>query len=494
MSSEPNTTLPQIKHVVVLMMENRSFDNLLGWLYADQNNQPPNNIPAQDPTSYEGLVANTYSNDLIPEVPTTAVYASEGAQSTVVPSPHPGELFYQMTQQIFGVSQTADMSGFLLDYSTINPGNPNQIMQSYSPSQVPVISQLAKAFAVSDAWFASAPCQTWPNRGFVHTGSADGHINDDHSEPYNIHTVFNLLEENGISWMVYYNGYVPPLAYFMFPKLWDKEGHFVDMHAFAEACEQPATAPDSHKLPRYSFIEPNYLNALPPCESYHPPYDITPAEQFLAAVYQIIRASPYRDDILFVITFDEHGGCYDHVPPPGGAAPPVPWPVSRDGEFHYDRYGVRVPAIVVSSYVTPGTVFRAEGAVPYDHTSILATLRDWLGIDEVTFLKTLPSLRIVNAPTLASVLTENTPRPWPVVTSPLAEVKAGGLSEPVDELVMSLVIGEASRRAGHYVGEDGAAVLRQMIRTNEQAHAYFAAQPWKPGNRLLIPTRFISFP
>ena len=108
---------------------------------------------------------------------------------------------------------------------------------------------------------------------------------------------------------------------------------------------------------------------------------------------------------------------------------------------------------------------------------------------------TLPSPRIQFAPTLAPVLTENKPRPWPVVVAPPpAEVKAGDPSEPVDELVMSLVISEASRRAGHDVGEEGAAALRQMIRTNEQAHAYFAAQPWKPGNRPLIPTRSISSP
>ena len=115
--------LPQINHVVVLMMENRSLDNLLGWLYTDTNNQPPNNIPTQSPTTYAGLVANEYSN-------TTSdlgtVYTQNGTTSwppdvapTTVPNPDPGELFDQMTQQIFGSSTTANMSGFLANYEGI---------------------------------------------------------------------------------------------------------------------------------------------------------------------------------------------------------------------------------------------------------------------------------------------------------------------------------------------------------------------------------------
>jgi phospholipase C len=469
--------LPQINHVVVLMLENRSLDNLLGWLYADRDNRPPNNVPARSPTSYCGLVANTYGNRLTPSSP--VVYASEGAQSTVVPSPDPGEEFAHMTAQIFGTSEIADMSGFLADYATLNPTDPDQIMQSYSPDQVPVISQIAKAFAVSDAWYASVPCQTWPNRGFVHTGSSDGHINNDDYEPYDIETIFNLLEDQGLTWMVYNDGLAPSLVHVMFPKLWLEADHFGDMKAFYALCQQPATAPASDKLPQYTFLEPNFLDSD---ESYHPPHDITPAEQFLAQVYGALQACPYRDEILFVITFDEHGGCYDHVPPPSPAVAPEPGPVSRYGGFDFDRYGVRVPTIVVSSYVQPGTVFRAAGDTPYDHTSILATLRDWLGIGPAAFGATLPSPRIGVAPTLEPVLTEPAARAWPVVTAPEAGADAAvDLTEPPDELVMSIVAGEASRRAGRYVGPEGVAALRREIRTVQQARAYFAAP--KPNRR-----------
>ena len=476
--------LPQIKHVVVLMMENRSLDNLLGWLYADQNNQPLHNIPAQSPPSYAGLIANTYGNQLTQSSP--VVYASEGAESTVVPSPDPGEAFSQMTAQIFGTSQTADMSGFLANYATLDATDPDQIMQSYSLTQVPVLSQIAKAFAVSDAWYAAAPCQTWPNRGFVHTGSSDGHINNDDYEPYDINTIFNLLEDQGLTWMVYNDSILPSLVHVMFPKLWPELDHFDGMDSFYVLCQQPATAAASDKLPQYTFIEPNFLD---PDESYHPPHDITPAEQFLAKVYGALQACPYRDEILFVITFDEHGGCYDHVPPPGNAVAPEPGAVSRDGSFDFNRYGVRVPAIVVSSYVQPGTVFRAAGSTPYDHTAILATLRDWLGINPATFSATLPSPRISAAPTLAPLLTKPKPRDWPVITAQAAETKpAVDLSEPPNDLVMSIIVGEASRLAGQYIGPAGVAVLRQKIRTVQQARAFFAAP--KP-NRRLAPTELL---
>ncbi|HEX9629271.1 MAG TPA: alkaline phosphatase family protein, partial [Pyrinomonadaceae bacterium] len=207
--------MDNIEHVVVLMMENRSFDNLLGWLYADQGNQPPRNIPPQTPPSFEGLVPGKYCNKG-PALHPGVVCASEPTSrwssynnAMVVPAPDPGELFDQMTRQIFGTATppstaTANMSGFLLDYvDQAGPVIAPQIMQCYSPQQVNVISQLARSFAVSDRWQASAPCQTWPNRGFVHTGSSDGHINNDDSEPYDIQTIFNVMNDQGLSWGVY---------------------------------------------------------------------------------------------------------------------------------------------------------------------------------------------------------------------------------------------------------------------------------------------------
>jgi phospholipase C len=107
-----------------------------------------------------------------------------------------------------------------------------------------------------------------------------------------------------------------------------------------------------------------------------------------------------------VITFDEHGGCYDHMEPPAATPPDT---ASNPGEegFRFDRYGVRVPTVLVSPYIEAGTVFRSPTAVPYDHTSILATLRDWL---QIPAEKMLASERVKKAPTLGNVLTRSTPR------------------------------------------------------------------------------------
>lgn len=478
MSSATNP-LPNIQHVVVLMMENRSLDNLLGWLYTGLGNQPPNNIPARSPTSYNGLIANAYSNatsDL------GTVYAQNGTSSwppdvapTTVPNPDPGESFDQMTAQIFGTSSSADMSGFLANYEQIAGATAGQIMQSYSTDQVPVISTLARSFALSDAWYASAPCQTWPNRGFVHTGSSDGHINNDDSEPYDINTVFNLLDSQDISWAVFNDSDYPSLVRVMFPKLWfGYPSNFGSMDAFYTACQAPADAPASQKLPTYTFLEPEFGFLGSPDESYHPPYDISPAEAFLQQVYAALQGCAYRDDILFLVTFDEHGGCYDHVPPPEGAVAPLPGSVSRDGSFTFDRFGVRVPAIVVSSYVTPGTVFRAPGNVPYDHTTVLATLRDWLGISSATFEATLPSPRISAAPTLAGVLTETTPQPWPVINAPKQVRRVNTSNLPLNDLQLSIIAGAESRRRGAYIGKAEVARLRNQLKTCGDAAAYIA--------------------
>ena len=233
-------------------------------------------------------------------------------------------------------------------------------------------------------------------------------------------TIFNVLNDQGKSWKVFSGTYTAMLTYYQFMNVGGLRDNFHRYDAFEEACAENVDADPSDKLPAYSFIEPRFIQEFwgQPSD-YHPPHDIARGETFLADVYQRIRNCPYRDKILLVVLFDEHGGCYDHVPPPSGAIAPQPGPQTRDGKFKFDRFGVRVPAIVVSSYVEPGTVFRAsDGEQPYDHTSILATLRDWLnlGLDPAKFL---PSPRIAKAPTLARVMTrqkgdENTN--WPNIT------------------------------------------------------------------------------
>ena len=462
--------MPQIKHVVVLMMENRSFDNLLGWLYSDAGNQPPNNIPGRTPTTFDGLVANRYSNTT-PNL--GQVFATEGttawpnASPTTVPNPDPGESFDQMTQQIL-----PDMSGFLKDYETIADSTAaGQIMQSYSPDQVPVISQLAKSFAVSDAWFGSAPCQTWPNRSFLHVGDSGKYVNNDDTYwGWNFNTIFDLLDQQKISWSVYSDTVaVPSLVKVMFRQFYINETNFGSMDDFYEACAVSADAPADRKIPTYTFLEPDF-GVTGYDESYHPPDDISLGEAFLHKVYSNIQGCSYRDEILFVLTFDEHGGCYDHVQPPAS----TPLPANENG-FAFDRFGPRVPTIVVSSYVQPGTVFRSTTDVPYDHTSILRTLQDWLPIDPQKFAEMLPSQRIVNAPNLASVLTETSPQDWPTIAAP--SVAAANWAEmPLNDLHRSILHGAtAADSKGRFNAED-VTRLETNVRTRGDAAGFFSSK------------------
>ncbi len=434
--------LKDIEHFVVVMMENRSFDNLLGWLYDDQTDPPPFNLPDQKPTTFAGLKPNTYFNELAGN----RVYATHPPTAwppannpNVVPTPDPHEEFQFVTLQLFGTATpapgaTPTMSGFLLDYSAPDAGGSaaGQIMQTFGPADATVINRLARNFAVCDQWFASVPSQTWPNRAFVHTGSSDGHVNNDGYELYDIPTIFNVLSAQGKTWGVFHDTtFIPSLTLSQFlPQLLPHDDHFYKFDTFTRLCGAAAEAPAAQKLPQYSFVEPRFVPELGLFEmdypaDYHPPHNICRGEQFLAQVYQAVSASPYRDKILLLITFDEHGGCYDHVPPPSGAAPPAPGgispPLPNGGTFDFSRFGVRVPAVVVSSYLRPGTVFRAPpGGAPFDHTSVLATLRDWLGLATNGANPFLPSPRIQQAPTLASVLTlddSNKNSNWPAISA-----------------------------------------------------------------------------
>lgn len=359
--------MPDIQHVVVLMLENRSFDSMLGRLY-------PN-----DP-DYRGLTLNE-SN----------MYAGTGfgvwndatltAMSACTPDPDPGELFTDMNLQLFGDAgrSTAPptMSGFAKSYATQSRDgtfHPSAVMHYFTPAQVPVISTLAKAFGVCDDWFASAPCQTWPNRFFTHTGTALGHVdNNTFPIPFDAPSLFGRLEEQNRTWRVYFHDMPQSL---LLKDIW------VSAPLHYRPFEQLLADAHDGSLPNYSFIEPRYftdlfLNAMPNDE--HPPHDIVYGEQLIATVYNALRSSPCWKQTVFIITYDEHGGCYDHVPPP--MATPPDGIIANPHDFNFNTFGVRVPTVVVSPYIPPGSKIRASAApdgsrIPFDHTSIIKSVRE----------------------------------------------------------------------------------------------------------------------
>ena len=473
--------LPQIEHLIVVMLENRSLDNLCGWLYADA--PPAHSIPQGGDPIFDGLNAglwNPSNSSYFQGQPADKVFVVRGASTTTVPDHDPEEGFDHVTFQIYGPQGAVPdprwpMQGFLVDYASIGAANPAQIMQCYTPEQVPVISALAHNFAISDRWFCSTPNQTWPNRCFVHAGTANGNVdNGAIPDPFkwDVPSIFNVLQSMGVSWTVYCDTVVAPsLTRSMFPKLWDPflDGHFQGFPAFQQACSQGS-------LPTYSFIEPSFL--VDPNDE-HPPHDVTAGEEFLLALWQSVSQSPLWSKSLLIITFDEHGGCYDHVLPPTNAV--TPDQASNPGAegFRFDRFGVRVPTIVISPYIEPGTVFRASVAVsgtPYDHTSILATLRDWLEIPESLML---PSQRIAAAPHLGPVLTRTTARTdLPAIPAPAPRLQHPEVAQArsMNDLQRSLVTASTIRFAM------SPTTVGQSTRTVQEAVDFFKKRPSMAGS------------
>ncbi len=402
-SAGAGTGLAGINHVVVLMLENRSFDHLLGYLYADSGNVSPSGQP------FEGLTGNESNPDANGDPVNVYQITPSTPNAYFMPGADPGE-GYQATNDQLWSSDTAPasgtpatMQGFVKDFAytigwettdkwTIVPGTTaDWIMGCFTPQTLPVLSALAKGYAVCDHWFASAPTETLPNRAFALAGTSQGHM-DDKTKTYTCPSIFGTLTNAGVSWMVF--GYdEQPLTKADFPDITNADpshfGLFTDFQAAAAA----------GTLPAFTFLEPSWSSTG---NSQHPNYDVALGEQLIHDSYEALRSGPGWEQTLFVLTYDEHGGCYDHVPPPWGATPPD----NTAGEFGFgfDRFGVRVPTLLISPLIAPGTVYRVPaGSVPLDHTSILKTIEQRWNLQPLT-------ARDAAAPGFGDVLTLTTPR------------------------------------------------------------------------------------
>ena len=442
-----NNQLPTVDSIVVLMLENRSFDNLIGYLYKDAGNRSPNG------DAYDGLTGNE-SN---PDSNGNAVPVQPVANSTTTPDPDPGEEFQHVNMQLFSVNPAppntpATNKGFVLDYEHVVAASDNpsasttQIMNCYPPAAVPCLAEIIRRYAVCDRWFAPVPSQTWANRSFMHAASSNGHVNNAPDNPllWHIETIFNrLASTNKATWSVYFDDLAVSLTRLQMSQLWPL-GYSKHFHDFEDFLHDA----NAGKLANYVFLEPNFFpNPLTqaPANDQHPIHDVAIGDAFIGKVFNAIVSSPQwqANKVLFIITYDEHGGCYDHVPPAANAVPPK----TGTGDFGFDfkRYGVRVPAVVVSPYVVKGSVFRAaQGQKDFDHTSILATIERRFVIDPLTN-------RDKNAPDLGDLLslaqprTDSAPVDVPAIVHPLAfaGVAAAGAPDltqlPMNDLQRSMV-------------------------------------------------------
>lgn len=427
--------LPQIKTIVFLMLENRSLDNLLGWLY--EGSAPQHLYPADSlPPNYNGLRKGAFSNPYLTasgkleHYPVVPVPDGLGKNQDRVPAYDPTEEMYLSTSwngvlnQLFGDEKRiknapspptdARMLGFYQDYYAwyMHGWQGMDILWTYTPKQAQVINWLAKTYAVSDAWFCSVPTQTNPNRAYSIIGTSQGRENNQSLsavEQYNRTTIFNALATAKKSWGLYYtNEWHAPkgsskkqcFTQYTFPELSKAGGEIATMKQFF-------TRAQAGTLPNFTYLEPEWGygkgTAFVQGTDYHPPSHIQPGEDFLLKVYQALRNSTKWEETLFIVTFDEHGGTYDHVAPPWGALNPD----GINGKyFKFNLFGARVPTILISPFVKSSTVFRAklEGHFPFDHTSFIKFLLLWAGVDlgTVDFGKRMPM-----APTFEGVFDAN---------------------------------------------------------------------------------------
>ena len=354
---------PEIEHVIVLMLENRSFDSMLGRLYPKLDTF--DGLSDDESNSFQGKTYKVWTTQHDTPSPFT------------IPTPDPNEDFVDMEEQIYGNDHRPWMGGFVSNYAKANPTTPGDIMHGFTEAELPVLSQLAKAFGVSDRWHASTPNQTWPNRFFLHAATALGYLNNSPTHfPYVMPTVFNRMTEAGKSWRIYFHD-VPQTA--TLANLWSELPDH--LYRFDEHFELDAK---TGHLPNYSFIEPRYFSDpvtghMP--NDQHPPHDVRYGEQLIATCYNAIRRGPGWEKSLFIIIYDEHGGIYDHVRPPK-ATPPDD---HKQEGFTFDIFGVRVPAVIISPWIPKGSIIRPpEGGPPYDHTSVIKTLRTLFGFPKLT--------------------------------------------------------------------------------------------------------------
>jgi phospholipase C len=440
---EPPAGLAAVEHIVVLMLENRSLDHVLGYLYADSGNVSP----AGDP--FEGLTGSESCPGSNGQPVTVYQITPQTADAYFMPGADPDEGYVAYTTQCFGTSSPASgsvapMKGFVTSFGQAIPANESQgwyvfpgtaeswIMGCYTPQTLPVLSALARGFAVCDHWFCSVPGETVPNRAFLHAATSQGHLADE-PKMYTCRSIFGSLTTAGVPWKIY--GYdAAPLTKSDFPDTVSAPagnyGLFTDFQAEAAA----------GSLPGYAFLEPSWSASG---NSEHPNYNVALGEQLLLDTYRALRDGPDWNSTLLIITYDENGGIYDHVPPPWTAVPPD----STPGQFGFDftRFGVRVPAVLVSPLIPAGTVHRVPaGSVPFDHTSVLATIEHRFGLQPLT-------KRDAAAPDVSAALTLATPRtddPLSGVTAPTAPTNPTGLADEVSHLqhIQAALVAEQAGR------------------------------------------------
>jgi len=362
-----------IQHIFVLMLENRSFNHFLGFCGIE---------------GVEGA-ATTMSN---PDKHASPAPLSCDAPDW--PTADPNHEYCDVQLQIFGnrtpaADAPSTMQGFVKSCD-------NSVMKCFTPQTLPILNQLAREFTICDHWFSPMPGPTWPNRFFVHAASSGGLDNspsDAHSAiaatfpgwwgfEFQNGTIYDRLNAADLPWRVYHGDCFPQVLAIkdLVRTFVNHSGEFdtiIPDHP-DDPFKTDLMSKESRYNAAYTFIEPNYglLSKGKEGNSQHAMGSASAGEAFIKYVYETIRNSPIWEQSVLVVTYDEHGGFFDHVAP-CPCEPPGDNPVNHEQAQYpkncaFDHYGVRVPAVIVSPWIRQGRAWHT----PTDHTTIIRTIRD----------------------------------------------------------------------------------------------------------------------
>jgi phospholipase C len=323
-----------IEHVIVLMMENRSFDHMFGAL-------------ALEGRTIDGLTGNESNPSADGDV---QVFLLTDSAAVAVDPNHSWDGSHEQWN-------SGANDGFVMSYAAKGSPDPTLVMGYFDRSTLPISYALADNYSICDRWFCSVMGPTWPNRFYLHMGTSGGmQTNDGVSD---IPSIWDRLDAAGIT-NTYYNSNAP------FTLTFGKATGVEKIAAFYDALADGS-------LPQFCMVDPafaDFATDIADANDDHPPADVAMGQAFLATVYAAIAASPLWNTTLLVITYDEHGGFYDHVSPP----------TTTDDMPDFEQLGFRVPALVIGPHVRRGCV----NSTQLEHTSVLKTVIQKWGLDPLT--------------------------------------------------------------------------------------------------------------
>ncbi len=349
----PQQDLSKIKHVVLLMQENRSYDSYFGLLHREGQPASANEPNRGNP--------NPIANGRIhPFLQTNECEVAD------------------LNHEWTGTHNEIDggrMDGFTA--ANVDPADPtgSRTMGHYDANVLPFYYKLATQFSIADHYFASVPGPTFPNRFYYLTGTSFGHIKNDFPPAggFTQKTIFQSLDEAHVSWKIY-------LASFQVEQLFSYVQQHAAGHVFT--ISQYYTDLANNQLPQVSYLESDPFGGVNSESDEHPPANVQVGQKFTHDVIAALAGSSAWSSSAFFLTYDEHGGFYDHVAPPAAVAPDDIPPMLQPGDTQagFDQYGIRVPTMVISPWAKAHHVSH----VTYDHTSILKFLETRFNMPPLT--------------------------------------------------------------------------------------------------------------